>query len=58
LYPSETVIPAESAITSIAVDYPEGSVDVFGWRVHWLIAYGVFSLVAALLLSRWLGVTI
>ena len=58
LYPSETVIPAESAITSIAVDYPEGSVNVFGWRVHWLIAYAALSLLAALLLSRWLGVTI
>ena len=58
LYPSESVIPAESAITSIAVDYPEGSVDLFGWRVHWLIAYAGFSLLAALLLSRWLGVTI
>ena len=58
LYPSETVIPADSAITSIAVDYPEGSVDLFGWPVHWLIVYGLFSLLAALLLSRWLGVTI
>jgi nucleotidyltransferase/DNA polymerase involved in DNA repair len=58
LYPSESVIPAESAITSIAVGYPEGRIDLFGWRVHWLIAYAAFSLLAALLLSRWLGVTI
>ena len=58
LYPSESVIPAESAITSIAVDYPEATVDLFGWPVHWLIVYGLFSLVAALLVSRWLGVTI
>jgi hypothetical protein len=58
LYPSETVIPAESAITSIAVDYPEASVNLFGWPVHWLIVYGLFSLLAALLVSRWLGVTI
>ena len=58
LYPSETLIPAESAITSIAVDYPEASIDLFGWPVHWLIVYGLFSLLAALLVSRGLGVTI
>jgi hypothetical protein len=58
LHPSEPLIPAESTITSVAVDYPQGSVDLFGWPVHWLIAYGLFSLVAAWLLSRRLGVTI
>jgi hypothetical protein len=58
LYPSEPLIPAESGITSIAVDYPEGLVDLFGWPVHWLIVYGLFSLLAALLVSRRLGVTI
>jgi hypothetical protein len=58
LYPSEPLIPAESGIASIAVDYPEGLVDLFGWPVHWLIVYGLFSLLAALLVSRRLGVTI
>lgn len=58
LYPSEPLIPAESGITSIAVGYPEGLVDLFGWPVHWLIVFGLFSLLAALLVSRRLGVTI
>jgi hypothetical protein len=58
LYPSEPLIPAESGIRSIAVDYPEGLVDLFGWPVHWLIVYLLFSLLAALLVSRRLGVTI
>jgi len=58
LYPSETIIPAESTITSIAVDYPQGSVGLFGWPVHWLVVYGLFSLLAAWVLSRRLGVTI
>jgi hypothetical protein len=58
LYPSETVIPAESTIASIAVAYPQRSVDLFGWPVHWLVVYGIFSLAAAWLLSRRLGVTI
>lgn len=57
-YPSEPSIPAESAIASIAVAYPEGRVDLLGWSVHWLIAFGLFSLLSALLVSRWCGVTI
>ncbi len=58
LYPSERLIPDGSAITGIAVDYPDGRVDLFGWPVHWLIVYGLFSLVSAVVVSRWLGVTI
>ena len=58
LYPSETIIPAESAIASVAINYPQGRVDLFGWPVHWLVAYGLFALLAAWLLSRRLGVTI
>lgn len=58
LYPSEPLIPAASAISSIAIAYPEGRVDLFGWSMHWLIVYGLFSLLSALLVSRWLGITI
>ena len=58
LYPSEPLITGASAITSVAIDYPQGRVDLFGWRVHWLIVYGLFSLLSALLVSRWLGITI
>ena len=58
LNPSEPLIPGASAITSIAIDYPEGGVDLFGWSMHWLIVYGLLSLLSALVVSRWLGITI
>jgi hypothetical protein len=58
LYPSESPIPPESGITGIAVDYPEGRVELFGFQLHWLIVFGLFSLLTAWPLSRWLGVTI
>jgi hypothetical protein len=58
LYPSEPLIPDGSGITSIAVRYPDRQVDLFGWRLHWLIVFGLFSLPAALLAARALGVTI
>lgn len=58
LYPSEPPLPADAAMRSISIGYPEGRIDLFGWRTHWLIVYFLFSLVAALLLSRRFGVTI
>lgn len=58
LYPSETPLPDDSRISAIAVAYPEPGIDVLGWRMHWLIVYGVLSVACALLLARRFGVTI
>ena len=58
LYPSESIIPADSSIAGVAVDYPAARINLLGWRVHWLIVYGLFSVLWALLFSRWFGVAI
>ncbi len=58
LYPSEAPLPAGSRIASIEVAYPEPGVDLFGWRMHWMIVYGVLSLACAFALARRFGVTI
>ena len=58
LYPSEAPLPAGSRIASIAVAYPEPGIAVFGWRMHWMIVYGVLSLACAFMLARRFGVTI
>jgi hypothetical protein len=58
LNPSEPLIPAGTVVASVGVDYHDARINVFGWNAHWLIVYGLFSLVSALLVSRWLGVTI
>lgn len=58
LYPSEAPLPAGSRIESIAVAYPEPGIDVFGWRMHWMIVYGGLSLACAFILARRFGVTI
>lgn len=58
LYPSEAPLPVGSRIASIAVAYPEPGIDVFGWRMHWMIVYGVLSLACAFILARRFGVTI
>lgn len=38
------------------IDYPDASVPLFGIRLHWLVAFLLFSMVAALLLRRRFGV--
>jgi hypothetical protein len=58
LYPSEAPLPGDSRIAAIRVSYPEPGIDVFGWKLHWMIVYGGLSLACAFLLARRFGVTI
>lgn len=56
LNPVEAPLSAGAPIESITVDYPDGDVSLFGWRMHWLIAFFILTLVFALALQRPLGV--
>ena len=58
LYPSEPPIDASGPVQAISLAYPEPGLDVLGFRVHWLIAFMVMSMVAAFALAKRLGVTI
>jgi len=65
LYPAEDTLPGDSPIYSIRIDYPDGSIDVFGWNMGalagipaWMIVYFVLTMVFALALKRPFGVTI
>lgn len=58
LHPSESIIPGDSSIAGVALDYPAARINLLGWRVHWLIVYGLFSMLSALLISRWVDVAI
>jgi hypothetical protein len=58
LYPAEDALPEQSPVASIAVDYPEQSVSVFGWRLPWLAVFLVASIAFAFALRRRLGVTL
>jgi len=52
LYPAEAPLPAESPIRSISVAYPEASVSVLGWPLHWMIVYFVLAIVFAFALRN------
>jgi len=58
LYPSEGPLPAGQPVSRISVPYPEPGLNVFGWRVHWMIVYVAISMVAAFALAKRMGVTL
>ena len=58
LYPAESPLADSGPVASIAVSYPEATINVFGWRVHWLIVYFVLSMACAFALARRFGVTL
>jgi hypothetical protein len=57
-YPSETPLPARAPLEAIRVEYPESYIQIFGWLVHWTVAYTVFAMAFAIVLKRPLRVTI
>lgn len=58
LYPAEAPIPAESAIESIEVLYPELPLSFFGWGMDWMIVFFVLSMVFGFAFKGTLGVQI
>jgi len=58
LEPSEPPLPADGPLTTIGVPYPERSLTVFGFGMHWLVWYLVTSFAFVLVLRKPLGVII
>ncbi len=58
LYPTEAPIEANVPIESIKLAYPEREIDLFGYSVHWMIAFFMLSLVFAFALKSRFGVVI
>lgn len=58
LYPSEPPLEIASGITAIRLPYPERSLRVVGWDVHWLYLYVAAMFAFVLLLRKPLGVVI
>lgn len=58
LYPAEPPLPADAPVTAITVAYPEREIDVFGWRLNWMVAFFALSIVFAFALRKPFGVTL
>ena len=58
LYPAEPPLPAGSLLQSITVSYPEQSIRMLGWDIHWMIVFFVLSTVFAFALKGRFGVVL
>ena len=58
LNPGEAPIPAQSAIESIEIRYPELDILILGKRINWLILFLILSLVLGFAFKGVLGVKI
>lgn len=45
LYPAESPIKSQIPIQAIEIQYPGKSMDLFGWKIHWIIVYFILSIV-------------
>ncbi len=43
--PGEKPLPKNTPIESVEISYPSQRMNLFGWRIHWLIAYFGLSIV-------------
>lgn len=50
LYPAETPLPDEAGVESISIIYPERSIRMLGFDLHWLVAFFGLSMVFAFVL--------
>jgi uncharacterized membrane protein (DUF106 family) len=57
-HPGEALLPAALPVISVEVAYPPAGLSLFGWRMHWLVAYFLLSIVFGLGLKGFFKVEI
>lgn len=57
-YPVEPPLPDGSGLASIRVDYADADVSLLGWKMHWIIAFFILTMIFAFALARPLGIKI
>ena len=43
--PGEAPIPGNMPVKSIKIEYPDQQMNLFGWRIHWIIVYFALSII-------------
>jgi uncharacterized membrane protein (DUF106 family) len=54
----ESALPANSAIESIAINYPERNIEIAGHEINWIVLFFVLSMIAGFLFKELLGIQI
>jgi len=52
LYPGEKPLPSSGPIKSVEISYPPKRMNLFGLRLHWLIAYFALSIIFGFALKK------
>jgi uncharacterized membrane protein (DUF106 family) len=55
---AESAIPENSPIESVAVDYPERNIEIFGYKMNWIWLFFIFSMVAGFIFKELLGIQV
>ena len=58
LHPGESPIPKDLPVKQISLDYPSRSIDVLGWKLHWLLVFFVISTLTGFLFKGFFKVEI
>jgi len=45
MYPTEAPIKSQIPVKAIEVQYPNKSMNLFGWKLHWIIVYFALSII-------------
>lgn len=45
MYPTESPIKGQIPIRTIEIQYPTKSMNLFGWKIHWIIVYFALSII-------------
>ena len=54
----EPALPADGAVESIAIRYPERNIEIAGYEINWIVLFFVLSMIAGFLFKELLGIQI
>lgn len=56
---AESALPDNSAIESVAIDYPDRSIDLFGYyEINWIWLFFILSMIAGFIFKELLGIKV
>ena len=55
---TESAIPENSPIESVAIDYPERTIDIAGYEINWIWLFFIFSMIAGFIFKEILGIQV
>jgi hypothetical protein len=54
----EPALPADGAVESISVNYPDRNIEIAGYEINWIVLFFVLSMIAGYLFKELLGIQI